>query len=112
MRHLRRAGTREVILGVMSVVVIGFAIYWFVTHISGKEAPPAGTVGFYCPRCQKQFKLTNDQWDKVLEGKKFKTMDRGQAVYECINCKQYVAIRWDESNPPPTNTGGAEPNKN
>lgn len=109
MRHLRRAATKDIVLGVMAVLVIGFAIYWAATHWGGKTDVTEGTVGFFCPKCNHHFSLTYSEFEKMTDRGDMAIQEGRAALYKCDQCGQITAQRWEQADtnaPAPEAAGG------
>ncbi len=96
MRHVRRAATRDVVLGVIAVLVIGLAIYFFVR---GKSDVPAGAgdIGLYCANCKEHVSVSASAMADMIDKKDFRVVGGQGTLFKCPKCGQFMASRQDQA---------------
>ena len=101
MTHLRRAATRDVILGVVAVLVIGAAIYFFSKMRVGGSASTTDFVPMHCRACKADFKLSYAEIDDLTQAKKFSVPPGEKTMlFKCPKCGQMAASRGADPNQP------------
>jgi hypothetical protein len=105
MTQLRGAGTRDLVLGVLALVLLAAAAFFFIRSRSKGDAPTTEFVEFFCPKCNHHFKLSyRDFEEKIWNKHQYKVVEGERNIlFKCPNCGQITAERVDEpdAQPPP-----------
>ena len=97
MRSLRRAGTRDVVLVAMAVVLLAAAVFMYVRLSGGDAAPDDEFIGLYCPDCAHYFEISHREFERRFDNREFKLLGEEKALFfECEQCEQMTAERVDE----------------
>jgi predicted RNA-binding Zn-ribbon protein involved in translation (DUF1610 family) len=102
--------TRDLVLLLVGVVVLGVALYFMTRPKVEDEAPADKFVSFYCPNCDYFFQRSEREHDESFEKKhEFKTVGARGMLFKCAKCGQITAERRDE--PPPKGPAKANDQK-
>lgn len=95
MRRSRPAATRDLVLIVLAIVVLGIAVTYAVVRSGIEDAAPDDQyVGFRCQACGESFRLSYREFEVLWNERRFEQQaDRRTLLYECAKCGQMKAER-------------------
>lgn len=100
----RRAATRDIVLGILALVVAAVAVYYFVQHGSGQDAAPtdrSSWVFFTCGGCGEKFHLNGREMDTQYRKREIAQGPEKSVLFKCPKCGQPKALADDPQPPKP-----------
>ncbi len=96
MRQTVRAGTRDIVLLGLALVIIVVAVVAY-TKMGPKDAAPSDVfMKFYCPQCKQEYSLSEAEFEKSFDKHEYTIEKDGRTMlFKCKKCGQMAAIRRD-----------------
>jgi hypothetical protein len=104
---LRRAGTRDVVLlGVALVLLVAAGLIYGSCRGGGDAAPTDQFVTLYCPECQYTFRISQRAFEKRWDHKEYRTTPDRTITFKCDKCGKMTATPGEPGAPPPAGPAG------
>jgi rubredoxin len=101
MSTLRRAAARQVVLGVIAVLLLGAAVFVYARSCDlGSDARSDVFIDFTCQACKHAFRMSERDFVRDFEAKKFRQVfEEKRVFFKCPKCGKMEAERSDEEPP-------------
>lgn len=95
-----------VLIGLVAVLIVLAGVVH--TQCSVEDAAPADRfVEFYCPKCDHHFRVSERDFERLLDARQYKPTGPRAMVFRCEKCGQMTAEVWlgDPDEPLPADGG-------
>ncbi len=106
MTHMRRAVSRDMVLGAIAAVLIIFAVVYYVKVVRTGGASSKADIWMHCQACKADIAMSEVDVDRMMDKREFQSPQRGMILFKCPKCSQYQLVRGTDPSapaaPPPT----------